>query len=101
MPSRSSAPAISDKSRAQSPTLRASTPMQSSECDSGMVPYRLTRPSVGLMPTTPHVAAGSRTEPPVSEPSAANARPAATAAPDPDDEPPVIWSGFQGLRQRP
>jgi hypothetical protein len=101
MPSCASGPAINDKSRAQSPTLRASTPMQSSECDSGMVPYRLTRPSVGLMPTTPQAAAGRRTEPPVSEPSAPNARAAATAAPDPDEEPPVMWSGFHGFRQRP
>ena len=64
--------------------------MQSSECDSGIVPYRLTRPSVGLMPTMPHAAAGNLTDPPVSEPSAPNARPAATAAPEPDDDPPVM-----------
>ena len=50
----------------------------------------LTRPSVGLMPTTPQAAAGKRTDPPVSEPSAPNTRPTATAAPDPDDEPPVM-----------
>jgi len=83
-------PAITDSKRAQSLTFRASTPMQSRECDNGIVPYLLTRPSVGLIPTTPHAAAGSRTDPPVSEPSAPNTRPAATAAPEPDDEPPVI-----------
>ena len=61
MPSFSSGPDITDNRRAQSPTLRANTPTQSSECDSGMVPYRLTRPSVGFIPTTPHAAAGSLT----------------------------------------
>src|SRR5262249_60267631 len=37
-------------------------------------------------------------EPPVSEPMAVRTSPAATAAPDPDDDPPVKWSRFQGLR---
>ena len=36
----------------------------------------------------PHQAAGSRTEPPVSVPMATGASPAATATPDPLDEPP-------------
>src|SRR5919108_5275891 len=46
------------------------------------------RPYVGLSPTTPQNAAGWRTEPPVSVPSAATARPPATAAAEPPDEPP-------------
>src|SRR6185312_4878663 len=46
----------------------------------------------------PHSAAGPRIEPPVSEPSANGTRPAATAAPEPLDEPPVKCSRFQGLR---
>ena len=37
------------------------------------------------MPTTPHSAAGWRIEPPVSEPSASGAKPAATAAAEPPD----------------
>ena len=50
----------------------------------------------------PHHAAGSRTEPPVSVPMATGARPAATATPEPLDEPPgVRWTarsqGFRGL----
>lgn len=53
------------------------------------------------MPTTPFAAAGRRTEPPVSEPRLPNARRAATAAPEPLDEPQVMWSVFQGLRQWP
>ena len=36
----------------------------------------------------PFSAAGIRTEPPVSEPSAAGAKAAATATPEPLDEPP-------------
>ena len=40
------------------------------------------------MPTTPHSAAGWRIEPPVSEPSASGAKPAATAAALPPLEPP-------------
>jgi hypothetical protein len=50
------------------------------------------------MPATPHSAAGIRIEPPVSVPSAAGARPAATAAPEPELDPPVKYAVFQGLR---
>ena len=44
-----------------------------------------------------------RIEPPVSEPSAPGARPAATAAPEPDDEPPVrrCVARSHGLRASP
>ena len=63
-----------------------------------MTPARLTRPNVGMSPTMPQSDAGPRIEPPVSEPSASGTMPAATAAPDPDDEPPVKCAGFHGLR---
>src|SRR2546423_4955918 len=46
---------------------------------------------------TPHSDAGWRTEPPVSEPSATETIPAATAAAEPPDEPPgtrVVSQGF-------
>src|SRR5215831_886969 len=46
----------------------------------------------------PHSPAGPRIEPPVSEPRLAGTSPAATAAPDPDDEPPVKCAVFHGLR---
>src|SRR5689334_25005697 len=55
-----------------------------------MTPARLTSPKVGMRPTTPQCDAGMRIEPPVSEPSATGTSPAATAAPEPDDEPPAI-----------
>ena len=45
-----------------------------------MAPKRLTRPYVALMPVMPQNALGPRIDPPVSEPSAAKARRAATAA---------------------
>ena len=53
------------------------------------------------MPETPQKCAGRRIEPPVSEPSAAKAARAATALPEPDEEPPVMRCGSQGLRQCP
>src|SRR5207247_1879484 len=60
------------------------------------------RPAVTLRPTMPHHAAGSRTEPPVSVPMATGARPAATATPEPLDEPPGVRCtdrshGFHGV----
>src|SRR5262245_65489863 len=63
-----------------------------------MTPARLTRPNVGIRPTTPQSEAGPRIDPPVSEPSATGTMPAATAAPEPDEEPPVKRARFQGLR---
>ena len=40
-------------------------------------------------------------EPPMSVPVAIGANPAATAAPDPPDEPPVPYSGLNGLTVLP
>src|SRR5438876_10651629 len=51
-----------------------------------------------MRPARPQCDAGPRMEPPVSEPSANGASPAATAAPEPLDEPPVKCSRFHGLR---
>src|ERR1043165_4606395 len=53
------------------------------------------------MPTMPQQAAGWRSEPPVSVPSAAMHWPAATAAAEPPEEPPGTRSMFQGLRVTP
>ena len=52
-------------------------------------------------PNSPQHEAGIRTEPPPSEPCAAATIPAATAAPDPPDDPPEVRSRFQGLRVGP
>jgi hypothetical protein len=53
-----------------------------------------------LSPTTPQKLAGCRTEPPVSEPSAAGTTPAATSAADPPELPPGTRSGSSGWRTR-
>ncbi len=66
--------------------------------DNGNTPARLTLPYVAFMPTIPQDEAGLRTLPPVSVPIAMGSIPAATAAPDPDEEPPGWWLGFQGFR---
>src|SRR6185436_11414071 len=67
----------------------------------GMMPVRLTRPSVGLMPTRPHADDGQTTEPSVSEPTPAAARLAAIAAPVPLLEPHALRSSAYGLRVSP
>ena len=54
-----------------------------------MAPYRLTRPYVGRKPLMPQKAEGQMIEPQVSVPMANAARPAATIAPEPDDDPHV------------
>ena len=50
------------------------------------------------MPKMPHSAAGTRTEPPPSLPSASGTMPAATAAAEPALEPPGVSAVFHGLR---
>src|SRR5919198_4959716 len=65
------------------------------------MPYRETVPYVGRRPTVPVSAAGCLIEPPVSEPSAHGARPAATAAAEPPEEPPGTRVGSHGLRVGP
>src|SRR2546430_16707109 len=65
-------------------------PCVSSVVESGSTPKVLTRPTLTLRPTMPHHEAGRRTEPPVSVPIAAGASPAATATPEPLDEPPGV-----------
>src|SRR5687768_6465178 len=67
----------------------------------GTAPRVLTRVWVGLRPTTPQRAAGMRIEPPASAERAMGQRPAATAAADPLEEPPVMREGSWGLRGEP
>src|SRR5579884_3892240 len=85
------------RSSAASPTVRAIGPMWSSRL-SRTKPAVGTESKVGLMPTTPQSAAGTRIEPPVSVPSEPKHRQAATAAADPLDEPPVARLGSWGFR---
>ena len=76
--------------------------MQSSVGSSGKTPLLEIAPKVGLSPTRPQNDEGMRTEPPVSEPIAAGAKPAATATPEPEEEPPgkrgtPASHGFHGV----
>src|SRR5438045_1188795 len=66
-----------------------------------MIPERLSRPTVGLIPTSPQAAAGEMIDPSVSVPIAAAHRLAETAAPDPALEPDGLRSSANGLRVRP
>src|ERR1700723_2384881 len=92
-----SAPAIKPRSTAHSSAGRPPGPRVAGDCDTAIAPARLTRPTVVFNPVPPQKCAGIRMEPPVSEPSAANVNRAATAEPDPDDEPPVTWPNLKGL----
>src|SRR5919107_2555858 len=89
------------KRSAASRTSRVIGPTTSSEEAKAIRPCRETRPYVGLSPTMPQNAAGWRTEPPVSVPSAHQLSPAATAAADPPEEPPGTRPRSQGLRLGP
>src|SRR6185436_17897385 len=59
----------------------------------GMIPLRLHRPTVGLIPTIPHCVAGETIEPSVSVPMATAHKFADTAAAEPELEP-------EGFRSR-
>jgi hypothetical protein len=63
-----------------------------------MAPLVETSPQLGFHALTPQAWAGIRSEPPVSDPSAATTDPLATAAAEPEEEPPGMKSGFHGLR---
>src|SRR6266851_2155064 len=55
------------------------------------------RARVGFSPKTPQHEAGIRMEPPASLACAIGTIRAATAAADPPEDPPVVYSGAQGL----
>src|SRR5687767_3492379 len=82
---------------AASVTVRAIGPAVSCVWAIGMIPLREISPSVGLMPTTPFVTAGQIMDPLVSVPTAATARLADTATPDPELDPQGFWSRKYGL----
>src|SRR5665213_1210151 len=63
-----------------------------------MIPSWLTRPTAGLMPTTPLADEGQMMDPSVSVPTATGVRPAATATADPLEEPQGERSRTCGLR---
>jgi hypothetical protein len=67
--------------------VRAIGPAVSWLAEMGMMPERLTSPTVGLMPARPLMDDGLVTDPSVSLPMAAAQRLAAVAAPEPELEP--------------
>src|SRR5688572_17438919 len=60
-----------------------------------------TMPGEGRKPTTPHLAAGIRSEPPVSEPVHTGSMSHASAAAEPPEEPPAFRLGLNGLPVAP
>ena len=81
---------ITSRTPAASRTVRASAPSIVLPAHASPVtgPW-LTRARVGLSPTSPHSLAGMRMDPPPSLACATGTMPAATAAAEPPDEPPV------------
>ena len=76
-----------------SSAVRAKIETQSSERHAGTTPRLLKSPRVGFRPTMLLNAAGTRPDPAVSVPREKVTRPAATAAADPELEPPkCVWS---------
>ena len=74
----------------QSSTSRAMIPAVSRQGASGAQPSRSIAPKLGLNPTTPHHAAGTRRDPAESAASASGTTPAATAAAAPPEDPPGL-----------
>src|SRR3954471_17705215 len=66
-----------------------------------MMPVRLTRPTVGLIPTRPFAPGGPTIDPSVSVPTPTAARLAAMAAPVPELEPHGLRSSAYGFRHWP
>ena len=81
--------------------MRVNVPSVSSVSLKTCTPEKSSSPYVGLKPTTPQNAAGRITEPSVCVPMATGTNPAATAAAEPDDDPPGVCAGFHGLRVLP
>src|SRR4051812_205550 len=96
------APAVTSSSAAASRTERVRTnsfaqPLHRSPSAG---PNEL-RPRLGLRPTSPHMLAGMRIDPPPSLACAAGTMPAATAAAEPPLDPPGLCARFHGLRVGP
>src|SRR5438477_3333625 len=101
MGTRASRPAMVESISAASPTVRAIGPSTLYVFHAVRRGHTGTQPGVVRKPTTPQNAAGSRSEPPRSEPWARGAMPVARATAPPPVEPPHVSAGFQGLRVGP
>src|SRR5580658_9261309 len=85
--SNGSTPIIAFKRMAASRTVRTMGPAVSWLAEMGMIPERLMRPTVGLMPTSPLMEDGLVIDPSVSVPMAPAQRLAAAATADPELDP--------------
>src|SRR5581483_4203035 len=92
-----SGPAIAPSRMTASVTVRAMGPAVSWVCEIGMMPFRLIRPTVGLMPTSPLLLDGETIDPSVSVPTAAAQRFAAAATAEPELEPDGLRSSAYGF----
>ena len=81
-------PSRAARTNAASSTLRPNGPTVSNRAHSGTTPFSDTRPEVVFSPTRSFHALGMRTDPPVSLPIPLAARPKATLAAAPDEDPP-------------
>src|SRR6185312_3833641 len=88
---------MADNPRATSSTPAAYTPTVSSDQEKVLTPTVGSSRYDGFIAATPQNEAGRITEPPVCVPSASGIMPAATAAAEPDDEPPGVWPWLCGL----
>ena len=82
-----SMPIIALRRMAASRTSRVIGPAVSWLAEIGMMPERLTRPTVGFRPTSPFAVLGHTTDPSVSVPTPTIARLALIAAPVPELDP--------------
>src|SRR3569832_2286558 len=78
-------------------TVRANRPTVSSDQEKHFMPAVGSTPKLGLNPAMPQYDAGRIVEPPVCEPIASGTSPVATAATDPDEDPPGVRPGAAGL----
>src|SRR3954469_15149195 len=92
---------MADRTRAASRKVKVIGPAVSWLWLIGTIWVRLTRPTVGLKPTMPLIAAGQVIQPSVSVPIAPRTIPAATASPLPEDEPQGLRLSAWGLRVWP
>src|SRR5436305_1499476 len=86
---------------AASRTVRDIGPAVSWLCAIGIIPARLIRPNVGLIPTIPFADEGQTIEPSVSVPTATAHKLAEVAAPEPELDPHALRSSAYGFLVSP
>ena len=97
-----SGPTTTSRAATTSASRRAIGPLVDRCCQSGgSAPPDGTRPRDGFIPLRPQHEDGIRIEPPPSDPVASGTMPDAMAAALPPEDPPGLWSRFQGLRVGP